>query len=80
MSIRSFHRALVGAIARRTGLTRESRTNHPRRNRSPRLANPGTRLNAISARAAAARHNPSRRRVLAGWQAWVETRLGGAHP
>ncbi len=77
MSVRTLHRTLVDAVAHRTGLTGKSLPNRSLHNRSPRFQNPGPRLNTYSASAAAAAHQPSRRRVLIGWQARIEAWLRG---
>lgn len=80
MTVRTFHRALVNAIARRTGLTGKPAAGRQLRRRSPCAGNPGPRVNAIAASAATARHDPSRRRVLKGWQSRVEGWLGAFRP
>lgn len=78
MTVRSSHRKLVDSVARRFGLTGRPLPNRPLQNRSPRLANPGPRLGAAAGRAAAAHHDPSRRRILRGWQARIGSWVRGA--
>jgi hypothetical protein len=75
MTIRSVHRHLVDAIARRTGLTGEPLQNRPRH-----LSNPGPRPGAGSGHALVSHHDPSRRRVLVRWQGLVGSWVGGRRP
>lgn len=75
MTVRSAHRHLVEAIARRTGLT-----GRPWHNRPLHRSNPGPRPGAGSGHAAISHHDPSRRRVLVRWQGLVDSWLGGRRP